>query len=185
MKKSLFILLSIAALFISCNREEDGPTKKDKNMIKEEMTWHLDSVLVIYNYQTPDEISHMFHESDGINTWSYTFYPWKYKFPKDLYSINVMSGETVYFADEFSDNFCKYLCTDPNGNFQSGGYVKYYKDDMFMLSGLKANGMAEVRIAKEFSLDWDAPIWTFTYNPIEEDDGTVTERHVEYYSRVK
>ena len=185
MKKSLIILLSSAALFVSCNREEDGPTKKDKNMILEEMTWHLDSILVIHNYQTPNEESYVLHESDRIYTWSYTFYPWKYKFPKDLCYSNMMSGEAISMADEYPENFCKYICTGEDGNFLSGGYVKYYKDNMFMLSGTKSNGMVEVRIAEDYGHDWDAPVWTFTYNPIEEDDGTITERHVEYYSRVK
>lgn len=37
----------------------------------------------------------------------------------------------------------------------------------------------------EASTNWDTEVWTCAYNPIEEDDGTVTERNVEYYSRVK
>ena len=184
MKKSLFILLSIAVLFVSCNKEEDGPTKKEKNMIPEEMTWHLDSILVIHNYQTPDEESYVLHQSDGIYTWTYTFYPWQYKFPKDLYCINMLSGDTTFLADEFPEDFCKYICTDEDNNFQSGGYVKYYNDH-FMLSGLKSNGMVEVCIAEDYGRNWDDPVWTFTYNPIEEDDGTIIERCVEYYSRVK
>lgn len=184
MKKAFFVLLSMAVLFVSCNKEEDGPTKKDQSLILEEMTWHLDSILVIHHYQTPDEESYVLHESDGIYTWSYTFYPWEYKFPKDLYCVNVWSGDTIYLADEYSENYCKYICTDENNHFQSGGYVKFY-DDLFMLSGLKSDGMIEVCIANDYGRNWNEPVWTFTYNPIEEDDGTVTERHVQYYSRVR
>lgn len=183
MKKTVFILLAVCAMLTSCNRNEDGPTKKEKNMVKEEMTWALDSVQVIYNYQTSEEISFMLHKEDGITVWSYTFFPWKYKFPSDLTVQNAMSGETFLLADKYSENYCKYICNAANGTFLSGGYVCYY-NDMFCLRGVKADGMAEMRIV-DAEPQWNTQVWTITYNPIESDNGTILERRIEYYSRVR
>jgi len=188
MKKTVFVLLAICALLTSCNKDNDKPTKKEKNMVKEEMTWKLDSVKVIYNYQTSQEESFVVHEGEGLSFGSYTFYPWEYQFPSDLTVQNVMTGKITSLAEKYSDNYCKYIAQNRDGEFLSGGYLCYYTDkdrnDHFSLMGIKADGMAEMRVV-EAEAQWDTQVWTITYNPSEDVDGTVLERRVEYYSRVR
>lgn len=184
MKKILFFALALSAILFSCNREnENEPSKKERNMVKEEMTWKLDSMLVIYNYQTPEEESFVVIAGEQIAPWTYTFYPYKYQFPADLYAVNVMVGDTVFFADKYPEKYCKYSHHDVDGSFMSAGYLCYYNGELFMLRGTKADGTLDTRIV-DASTNWDTPVWTITYNP-QEDDDVVYERRVEYYSRVK
>ncbi len=184
MKKILCIAVAFGLLFSSCNRgNEDQPSKAERNMVKQEMTWKLDSILVIYNYMSPDEQSFMLCSDQGLKTWSYTFYPSKYNFPSDLNVVNGMTGDTVYLSEKYPENYCKYIHADEDGAFQSGGYMCYY-NDKFALRGVKYDGTLEMRVV-DANTDWDASVWTITYNPVEEDDGTILERRIEYYSRTK
>ena len=68
MKYYYSILAVVACMFAACGTndlpvysepEPEGPTQKEKNMVMDEMTWRLDSVLVIKNYQQPDETRYM------------------------------------------------------------------------------------------------------------------------------
>ncbi len=182
MKKIALILMVFCAVLTSCNRNEDGPTRKEKTMVKEEMTWSLDSILVVYNYQTANEESVMLRKGEGLTTWSYTFYPWKYKFPADLTVQNGMTGEITSLAERYPENYCKYTCNTASGSFISGGYMCYYNDH-FCLRGIKADGMLEMRVV-EAEAEWDKPVWTIAYNASEGED-YVYEHRVEYYSRVR
>ena len=178
------LMLAICAIAFSCNRnEEDQPSRRDRNMVKEEMTWALDSTLVIYNPNTPQEQRIMLHKEDGMFTWSYSFFPYKYQFPTNLTGVNVMSGETFHYADKYPEAYCKYARLDSDGSFTAGGYICFYKDDLFMFRGTKINGELDTRVVIA-NTDWNAPVWTITYNPVEDDD-VVYEQRVEYYSRVK
>ena len=126
-------------------------------MVKEEMTWTLDSVLVVYDYQTDHEQSFMLRKDEGLITWSFTFYPYTYTFPAELTAFN--------------------------GIFLSAGYMCYY-NDMFCLRGMKSDGMLEMRVV-DANTNWNEPVWTITFNPVVMEDNTIQEHRVEYYSRVK
>jgi len=181
--KKTFALLAVLALFaFACNPvdPEDEPTEKEKQMVRAEMTWQLDSMLVIYNYQSSTESREMLH-ADELDVWSYTFYPCTYRFPKDLCFINEMTGETFYFAKEYNKDFCKYICTY-KGTVISAGYLRYY-NNLFTMDGLRTGCWAEFMI-READTNWNTEVWTSTYNAVEDyDSGKVQERHVEYYSR--
>ena len=184
MKKTLLLLALLTAVLASCNHvdPEDEPTEKEKKMVGTEMTWTLDSVLVIYNYKTSRETSMMLHPEDGLEIWSYTFYPCTYKFSKDFCFVNEMTGETVWMADEYNKDYCKYIFTY-EGEVYAGGYLCYY-DDFFMFNGLKEGGWVDVML-READTNWNVPVWTCAYNDLEDSDGNVLERYVEYYSRTK
>ena len=182
MKRALLLLAAFAAVLVSCNPvdPEDEPTEKEKQMVPAEMTWELDSVLVIYDYHTSEESSEMLYPSDGIDIWSYTFYPYTYHFPKDLCFTNEMTGESIYLAQEYKQDFCKYICTY-QGGIISAGYLCYYRD-LFTFNGVQEGGWVEFMI-RETDTNWEVPVWTCSFNVVEDDSGYVHERHTEYYSR--
>ena len=152
-------------------------------MVTEEMTWQLDSIMVITNYQTAKEESYIVYPGEELPRWSYTFYPCKWTFPEDLYFVNAYTEERVYLSREFAQEFCKYICKS-DGEIVSAGYLCYYRD-FFTFNGLQSNGMMQFMI-REAETDWrTTEVWTCTYNPTETDDGIVLERNIEFYSRVK
>lgn len=182
MKKILLLLAALACLLVSCEpfNDDDEPTAAEKKMIPSEMTWRLDSVLVIYNYNTPAETSEMLYPSDGLDVWSYTFYPCTYQFPKDLCFEGEMSGETIWMSKSYNKDFCKYICTY-EGTIISAGYLRYYRD-FFTFDGIKDGGWVDFML-READTNWNVKVWTLSYNAEEELDGTVLERDIEYYSR--
>lgn len=185
MKKSLLLITSIALLFASCDPAlpEEEPTEAEKQMVTTEMTWQLDSVLVVRNYLQVGESKKMLHPEDGIDIWSYTMYPCSYSFPEDLYFINEYSGEVISLYKEFNKGYCKYICTY-NNNVISGGYLCYYRN-FFTFSGVGRGGWVEFML-REASTNWDTEVWTCTYNSEEDyNTGEVIERRVEFYSRTK
>lgn len=189
MKKRLLFLLIAAAIMAACthddpdNPDPQGPTERERNMVTEEMSWKLDSVLVIYNYMADNEVRRMYHEEDGIYIWTYTLYPSTYQFPDDMHFTNEMTGETLYLNDlyDYARDYCKYTCSY-EGEIISAGYLMYYKD-YFTFCGTKNGGWAEFRIVETDG--WTDSLWTLSFNPTEADDGTVLERNTEYYSRVR
>lgn len=184
MKKTALLVLALCAVLMGCNREpEDGPSKKERKMVKEEMTWTLDSVLVVYDYQTDHEQSFMLRKDEGLITWSFTFYPYTYTFPAELTAFNGMSGDVISYAEQYSEPYCKYICSDDQGIFLSAGYMCYY-NDMFCLRGMKSDGTLEMRVV-DANTNWNEPVWTITFNPVVMEDNTIQEHRVEYYSRVK
>ena len=185
MKQTLLTIAAAALLFAACDplALEEEPTAAEKLMVTTEMTWTLDSVLVIYNYQLPGEARQMLYPEDGIDIWSYTMYPCTYNFPNDLYFTDEFSGKKVYLSKEFGKGYCKYICTYKN-NIISGGYLCYYKD-YFTFQGVSQGGWAEFMI-READTNWNVDVWTCTYNAQEDyETGDVLERCVEYYSREK
>jgi len=189
-----FSLLAVGAfLLAACDNPDspigednpNGPTQKEKNMVMDEMTWRLDSVLVIYNYQQPNETRQMVYAGEDFNAppISYTLYPCDYKFPDDLVFYSDMEpGQTHNISEQFNEDYCKYLCTY-YGEPVAAGYLTYYKD-LFSFYGLQQGGWIEFLI-RETNPNWDDEVWTLAYNASEEPDGTVLERHVEYYSRLE
>ena len=183
MKLFRFLLLAVcAASLIACDPldPEDKPTKKEQEMVKTEMTWELDSMLVYVNPVGEEPYSEMLYPSDGIDIWSFTFYPCTYHFPKDLCFVSEWTGETIYLAKEYKQDYCKYICTY-EGQVISAGYIGYY-NEYFMFNGLKEGGWVDVMI-READTNWDVKVWTVSYDVVVEDDGTVRERCTEYYSR--
>ena len=109
MKRFLLVVAAAAALFTSCLKEEsNAPTSMEKAMVPEQMTWVLDSITVYYNFAMPDQTIQTVRESDGLDIMSYTFYPYTYSFPEDMYFESEFSGEKVYLAKEYKDDFCKF-----------------------------------------------------------------------------
>ena len=77
-------------------------------MVKEQMTWRLDSVLVIYNYQQPNETRQMLYAGIDTEQWSYTFYPCDYQFPDNLvFNDDLEPGSTFKLSERFSEEYCK------------------------------------------------------------------------------
>ena len=193
MKTKYVLAISLVAiLFLAgCKKDdptpepdpENQPTKAEKDMIPTEMTWALDSTLYIYNYQQTDESSEMIHKGEGLADVVYTFYPYTYRFPSDLYFVGEMGGDTIYLAKEYDEDYCKYICKY-HGDIIAAGKLWYYKDDYFTFSGYKAGGWVEFMM-READTNWNVDVWTSAYNDTETDDGIVLERHVEYYSRVR
>lgn len=190
-RQFLFAAFVAAALFVSCGKDEENtdtpqddsqPTQREKAMIPEQMTWKLDSVLVIYDYQTPNENSVMRYSGDGISFITHTFYPYTYRFPDDMFFIFQMGGDTIWLAESYSEDYCKYV-TKYQGEVIAAGNLCYYRD-MFTFSGIQVDGMIEFMV-REASTNWNNEVWTCAYNASEEQDGTVLERHIEYYSRVE
>lgn len=189
--KYFSILAVFACLFAACQNydnpiepdpEPEGPTMKEKNMVKEQMTWRLDSVLVIYNYQQPNETRQMLYAGIDTEQWSYTFYPCDYQFPDNLvFNDDLEPGSTFKLSERFSEEYCKYLCTY-YGQPVSAGYLTYYEDS-FTLYGLQQGGWVQFMI-READTNWDTEVWTVAFNANVDFDGTVLERNIEYYSRI-
>jgi len=189
-----YFLAAIACILASCTKldnpvepepETGGPTQKEKNMVRDEMTWRLDSVLIIYNYQLPDETRQMVYAGEDINALpiTYTFYPCDYQFPNDLVFFSDMDPDETYnISEQFNEGYCKYLCTY-YGEPVAAGYLTYYRD-RFTFYGLQQGGWIEFMI-READTNWDNEVWTVAVNASEEPDGTVLERHIEYYSRLE
>ena len=189
MKKTIYLLLAVLGCFmVSCDphqdpEEEDAPTAREQAMVTEEMTWQLDSILVIKNYQTAREESYIVYPGEEYPSWSYTFYPCTWTFPENLYFVNAYTEERVFLSREFAQAFCKYICKS-DGEIVSAGYLCYYRD-FFTFRGLQSNGMIQFMI-REAETDWrTTEVWTCTFTPIETDEGIVLERNIEFYSRVK
>ena len=194
MKYYYSILAVVACMFAACGTndlpvysepEPEGPTQKEKNMVMDEMTWRLDSVLVIKNYQQPDETSYMVYAGEDFNAppISYTFYPCDYQFPNDLLFYSDMDPDMTHNISElFNEGYCKYLCTY-YGEPVAAGYLTYYKDK-FTFYGLQQGGWIEFMM-READTDWDKEVWTVAYNTNVDFDGTVLERCIEYYSRLE
>ena len=185
MKKIAILLTLVTLLFAACDPQlpEEEPTEQEKRMVQTEMTWRLDSVQSIHNWREPDESSVILRPEDGIDIWSFTFYPCTYHFPDDLVFVNELSGEKLYMAKEFNKGYCKYTCTY-EGTIISAGYLCYYKD-YFAFSGVKQGGWVEFMI-READTNWNTNVWTCSYNAEEDyDTGAVIERCTEFYSRVK
>lgn len=191
--KYFFFLTAFACLFVSCSTNDDavvpepgqaGPTLKERNMVKEQMTWRLDSVEVIKNYQQPNESRYMAYAGEDINVLPlmYTFYPCDYQFPEDLVFHSDMEPGLIHqISEQFNEAYCKYLTTY-YGEPVAAGYLTYYKD-LFALYGLQQGGWVEFMI-READTNWNTEVWTCAYNSDVEHDGTVNERIIEYYSRV-
>ena len=188
--KFFSILVAFACLFAACSKnddpvpepEQDGPTVKEKNMVQTEMTWQLDSILVIYNPGTPIETYRMLYAGQDTYQWSYTFYPCTYKFPEDLVFYSEWDDEPYKISEQYAEDYGKYTCS-VGGEIISAGYLCYY-NDFFTLSGVGADGMVEFMM-READTKWDSDVWTCSYDSEADYDGTVLERTIEYYSRVR
>lgn len=163
--------------------EEQGPTQKEKDMIPSEMMWQLDSVLVILNPGTAIESYQMLIAGQDTYQWTYNFYPYDYKFPDDIVFYSAFDGEAYQMSKMYDNDFCKYVTT-MGGEVISAGYVWYYKDDLFTFSGMQQGGWVEFML-READTKWDSDVWTCAFDAEVELDGTVVERNIEYYSRVR
>ena len=162
--------------------EEQGPTQKEKDMIPSEMIWQLDSVLVIYNPGTPIETQRMLYAGQDTYQWTYNFYPCTYKFPDDIVFYSEFDGEPYQMSKEYTEDYCKYVTT-MGGEIISAGYLCYYRD-VFTFSGMQQGGWVEFML-READTKWDSDVWTCAFDAEVELDGTVVERNIEYYSRVR
>ena len=162
--------------------EEQGPTQKEKDMIPSEMIWQLDSVLVIYNPGTPIETQRMLIAGQDTYQWTYSFYPYTYRFPDDLVFESAFDGSPIQMSTEYNKDYCKYTCSS-GGEIISAGYLCYYRD-FFTHSGLQRDGWVEFML-READTKWDSDVWTCSYDAEVELDGTVVERDIEYYSRLR
>ena len=178
----------IMCLFDACTvdnpvePEQDGPTAKEKAMVPAMMRWQLDSTLVIYNPGTLIETYKMLYAGQDTYQWTYTFYPCTYQFPDDLIFYSDFDDEVYQMSKEYNKDYCKYTCTIGE-EIISAGYLCYYKDD-FAMSGMQQGGWVDF-LLREASTDWNTDVWTCAYNAEADEDGTVLERNVEYYSPVK
>ena len=162
--------------------EEQGPTQKEKDMVQTEMIWQLDSVLVIYNPGTPIETYRMLIAGQDTYQWTYNFYPCDYKFPDDIVFYSEYDGEACQMSKEYTQDYCKYVTT-LGGDIISAGYLCYYRD-FFTFSGIQQGGWVEFML-READTKWDSDVWTCSFDAEVELDGTVVERNIEYYSRVR
>ena len=191
MKTLKFLSLVVfAGLLAACTKdnpvepepEQGGPTAKEKAMVPTEMIWQLDSVLVIYNPGTLIETYRMLYAGQDTYQWTYTFYPCTYKFPDDLVFYSEFDDEDVQISKAYNEDYCKYLCTI-GGEPISAGYLCYYKD-FFTFSGLKQGAWVEFML-READTNWNIDVWTCAFDADVDFDGTVLERNVEYYSRLR
>ena len=162
--------------------EEQGPTQKEKDMVPTEMIWQLDSVLVIYNPGTLIETYRMLIAGQDTYQWTYNFYPYTYKFPDDIVFYSEFDGEAYQMSKEYTQDYCKYITT-MGGEIISAGYLCYYRD-VFTFSGMQQGGWVEFML-READTKWDSDVWTCAFDAEVELDGTVVERNIEYYSRVR
>ena len=149
--------------------EEQGPTQKEKDMIPTEMMWQLDSVLVIFNPGTPIETYRLLYAGQDTYQWTYSFYPYTYKFPEDLIFTSEWDEEAYVISERYAEDYCKYTCT-LDGEIIAAGYLCYYRD-LFTFSGVKQDGMVEFMI-READTKWDSDVWTCAYNSEVDLDGT-------------
>ena len=162
--------------------EEQGPTQKEKDMVPSEMIWQLDSTLVILNPGTAIESYQMLIAGQDTYQWTYNFYPCDYKFPDDIVFYSEYDGEACQMSKEYTQDYCKYVTT-LGGDIISAGYLCYYRD-FFTFSGIQQGGWVEFMI-READTKWDSDVWTCAFDAEVELDGTVVERNIEYYSRVR
>lgn len=159
------------------------PTAKEKAMVQEPMIWMLDSIQIIYDYQTPNETYEMLYAGYDIDGKSYRFYPSTYQFPEDLVFYDFVDDNAIQVSKQFNKDFCKYVCISAaNEEIVSAGYLCYY-GDMFTLNGIRRGGIVDHSMF-EADTSWDSDVWTCSYNALQEDDGIVKIRHIEYYTRV-
>ena len=184
MKKIAILLTLVAVLFAACDPQlpEEEPTEQEKMMVPAEMSWRLDSIMNVYNYQTPYESSRIIRPEDGLDVWTYTFYPSTYQFPEEMVFVNEMTGKEVNMRQQYGKDYCKYITTYKD-NVISAGYLCYYKD-FFTFNGLQLGGWMEFMI-READTNWDVEVWTSTFNTEETLEGEVLSRRTEYYSRVR
>ena len=160
-----------------------GPTAKEKAMVPSMMRWQLVSTLVINYPGSPNESRRILYAGQDTYQWVYTFYPYTYRFPDNIvFESDMIPGESYQLSTHFSEDYCKYLCTIGD-NIISAGYLTYY-NDKFTFSGLQQGGWVEFMM-RETEAKWDTDVWTCAYNYAQANDGTVEERHVEYYSLVR
>jgi hypothetical protein len=192
MKTMKYFLIAICACFVTaCTNDnaddpvgpiEESPTAKEKAMIPTEMIWQLDSVLVINYPGTLIETYEMLYAGQDTYQWTYMFYPCTYKFPDDLVFYSDFEGEAFQMSKEYNQDYCKYICTS-NDEIVSAGYLCYY-NDMFAFNGLQQGGWVEFML-READTKWDSDVWISSYDSSVALDGTVEERTIEYYSRLR
>ena len=159
---------------------QDGASDLEKAMVKEQMTWRLDSTLVIYNYQKPNETREMVYPKENEPTWAYTFYPSAYKFPSDLI-FHDEEDNSYQISELYNDDHCKFIFS-VGDQIISAGYLCYH-NGQFTFNGVDNEGWI-VFMMREADTDWSVETWTCTFNVSVDDDGTVLERNIEYYSRI-
>ena len=183
-------MAAIACLFAACTNDiadnptepQDGPTAKEKAMVPRMMMWQLDSMQIIRNPGTLIESSQMLIAGIDTYQWTYTFYPWTEKLPDGIIFESEFEDESINVSQEYTQDYCKYVCTE-SGEVISAGYLCYY-NDYFTFSGLQPGCWVEFML-REASTNWNTDVWTCTYDSEVEQDGTVLERVVEYYSPVR
>lgn len=178
----------IACLLVACTTDnpivpqQDGPTAKEKAMVPTMMMWQLDSTLVINNPGTPIETYQMLYAGIDTYQWTFIFYPCTEKLPNDIIFYSDFEDYSVNVSEQYNKNYCKYLCTE-SGEVIAAGYLCYYRD-MFTFDGLQQGCWVEFKL-REASTDWNTDVWTNAYDSDVEQDGTVLERVIEYYSPVR
>ena len=186
----LFLMATIVCLFSACTNDvydnpvepQDGPSAKEKAMVPSMMMWQLDSMLIIDNPGTLIESSQMLIAGIDTYQWTYTFYPCTEKLPDGIVFQSEFEDESINVSEAYTQDYCKYVCTE-SGEAISAGYLCYYRD-MFTFSGLQQGCWVEFKI-REASTNWNTDVWTCTYDSSVAPDGTVEERTIEYYSRVR
>ena len=186
----LFLMATIVCLFAACTNDvydnpvepQDGPSAKEKVMVPSMMMWQLDSMLIIDNPGTLIESSQMLIAGIDTYQWTYTFYPCTEKLPDGIVFQSEFEDESINVSEAYTQDYCKYVCTE-SGEAISAGYLCYYRD-MFTFSGLQQGCWVEFKI-REASTNWNTDVWTCTYDTSVAPDGTVEERTIEYYSRVR
>ena len=151
-------------------------------MVPRMMMWQLDSMLVINNPGTLIETYQMLHAGQDTYQWTFTFYPCTEKLPDGIVFYSDFDDSSVNVSEEYTEDYCKYVCTE-SGEVISAGYLCYYRD-MFTFSGLQQGCWVEYKL-READTNWNTNVWACTYDSDVEQDGTVLERVVEYYSPVK
>lgn len=191
MKKIGMMLMAAIVAFgmTACNESdnpvepvEDGPTAKEKAMVPSMMMWQLDSMQIINYPGSLIETSQMLYAGIDTYQWTYTFYPCTEKLPDGIVFRSDFEDYSINVSEEYTKDYCKYVCTE-SGEVISAGYLCYYKD-YFTFSGLQQGCWVEFKL-REASTNWNTVVWTTTYDSSVALDGTVEERTIEYYSRVR
>lgn len=160
----------------------EGPTAKEKAMVPTEMIWQLDSTIVINNPGSLIETYQVLYAGQDTYQWTYTFYPCTYKFPDNIVFTSDYDDSSINISEQFNQDYCKYLCT-LGDDIISAGYLCYYKD-MFTFQGLQQGGWIDFMI-RDADTKWDSDVWTCSFDSSVAPDGTVEERTIEYYSRLR